>query len=84
MMIALQIIAVLGALAIIACILMQTTTADAGFSAAMGGGGGDSASRKGGTDLLLERILKASAVVWVLACLALAVLEAHSGGGPAL
>ena len=81
MILAFQIIACLAGLAVIACIVLQTATPDAGFSAAMGGGGGGDSSRKGGTDLLLERILKISAVVWLLACLILAMIEAHMGGG---
>ena len=74
--IALAVIGGLAGLAIIICICLQTASPDAGFSAAMGGGGGGG-SRKGGHDLLLERVLKASAVVWVAASLALAIAEAH-------
>jgi preprotein translocase subunit SecG len=55
---------------------MQTASPDSGFSAAMGGGGGGG-TRKGGHDLLLERALKVSAVVWVAAALAMAIAEAH-------
>lgn len=79
MIIFFTIVASLAGLAIITCICLQTASPDAGFSAALGGGG-DSGTRKGGTDLLLERVLKISAVVWVAACLILAVLEAHLGG----
>ena len=70
------VVAALSGLIIIACICLQTASPDAGFSAAMGGGGGG-ASRKGGSDLMLERLMKISAVVWILACLALAIVEAH-------
>jgi protein translocase SecG subunit len=82
--IALKIVACLAGLAIIVCIVMQTSTADAGFSAAMGGSSGSSSAHKGPQDLLLERVIKVAAVVWIVACLALAVLGAHSGGGPAV
>ena len=77
MVIFLSVVASLAGLAIIACICLQTASPDAGFSAAMGGGGGDASSRKGGTDMLLERILKISAVVWIFACLIMGVMEAH-------
>jgi preprotein translocase subunit SecG len=76
LMILLSIIGGLGGLGIIICICLQTASPDAGFSAAMGGGGGGG-SRKGGHDLLLERVLKISAVVWIMASLALAIAEAH-------
>ena len=76
LVIALTVIGALGGLGIIICICMQTASPDAGFSAAMGGGGGGG-SHKGGQDLLLERVLKVSAVVWVMASLALAIAEAH-------
>jgi protein translocase SecG subunit len=84
MEIVLMIIAALAGIAIVVCIVMQTSTADAGFSAAMGGGSGSSAARKGGTDLMLERVLKVAAVVWIVACLALAIYKAHTGTGPAV
>lgn len=74
--IALAVIGGLAGLAIITCICLQTASPDAGFSAAMGGGGGGG-SRKGGHDLLLERVLKFSAWIWILASLALAVADAH-------
>jgi len=79
MIIFLTVIASLAGVAIITCICLQTASPDAGFSAALGGGG-DSASRKGGSDLMLERVLKVSAVVWLMSCLILAVLEARLGG----
>lgn len=66
-------------LAIIVTICLQTASPDAGFSAAMGGGDSRAAHRKGGQDELLERILKVSAVVWVVCCLIIAWLEAHPG-----
>ncbi len=72
----LTIVASLAGLAIIACICLQQASPDAGFSAALGGGG-SGASRKGGSDLLLEKVLKASSVVWIASCLLLAVLSAH-------
>jgi preprotein translocase subunit SecG len=78
MAIAFAVIAGVAGLAIVVCICAQTASPDAGFSAAMGGSSGG-AAHKGGEDLLLERILKASAVVWILAAVALAVLEAHTG-----
>jgi protein translocase SecG subunit len=80
MIIFFTVVASLAGLAIVICICLQTASPDAGFSAAMGGGSDSGASRKGGTDLMLERVLKVSAVVWVAACLILAVLEAHLGG----
>ncbi len=74
------VLASLSGIAIIACICLQTASPDAGFSAAMGGGGGgDSSSRKSGQDLVLERVLKASAVIWVISCLILAILRPGAG-----
>ena len=72
-------IATVAGLAIVVAICLQTASHDAGFSAAMGGGSGGGAARKGGTDLMLERLLKVSAVTWILACLALAIVQAHTG-----
>lgn len=60
---------------------LQQSGPDAGFSAAYGGTGNTGGSRKGGKDLMLERLMKVSAVVWILACLLLALVTAHSGGG---
>ena len=81
MIILFTVLASVAGIAIIACICLQSASPDAGFSAAMGGGGGDSSSRKGAQDLLLERVLKVSAVVWVFCCLILAVLTAQPGAG---
>ena len=80
MIILFTILASLAGIAVIACICLETASPDAGFSAAMGSGGGDSGSRKSGHDLVLERVLKFSAVIWVFSCLILAVLESHRGG----
>ena len=77
MIIFFTIIASLAGAAIVACICLQTASPDAGFSAALGGGGRDAGSRKSGTDLLLEKVLKTSAVVWIVACLIIALLGAH-------
>ena len=79
MTIFLSVVAALAGLMIVVCICLETASPDAGFTAAMGGGSGGGASRKGGTDLMLERLLKVSAVVWIVAALALAFVEAHSG-----
>ncbi|HEY3396599.1 MAG TPA: preprotein translocase subunit SecG [Armatimonadota bacterium] len=83
MIIFFTVIAALAGISVIACMCLQTGNPDAGFSAAMGGGG-DSSSHKGGADELLSRILKISAVVWILSCLFIAIMEAHPstfGGG---
>lgn len=72
-------VAAVSGLAIIVTICLQTASPDAGFSAAMGGGDSKAAYRKGGQDELLERILKVSAVVWLVCCLVIAWLVAHPG-----
>ena len=81
-MIFFTIVASLAGIAVIVCMCLQQSGPDAGFSAAMGGSSWSS-SRNSGTDLLLERAMKVSGVVWILACLALAVVTAHTGGGGA-
>ena len=73
------VLATLAGGAMIAVMCLQQASPDAGFSAAMGGGGGGGASRKGGTDELLERVMKAGAVMWVACVLVIALLEAHPG-----
>jgi protein translocase SecG subunit len=78
MILVFSIIAGLGGLAIIASICLKTATADAGFSAAMGGSSGGS-HRKGGSDELLEKIMKVAAVLWIVACSIIALLAAHQG-----
>jgi protein translocase SecG subunit len=61
------IVAVLSGVGLIACVLLQTTTAES-FSASMGGQE-TSRFQKGSRDELLEKICRASAIVWVLAML---------------
>ena len=75
------VLATLAGGAIITAMCLQQASPDAGFSAAMGGGGGGGASRKGGTDEVLERVMKAGAVVWVACVLVISLLEAHPSLG---
>ena len=65
-------VALLSGLAIVVAVMLQKTKAD-GFSAAMGGS--DSTRHTPGSkEEWLDKIAKFSAVVWVLACLATAIL----------
>lgn len=66
------IIASLSGLAIIIAVVMQTSKAD-GFSAAMGGGDG-ARFREGSKEAWLDKIAKVGAVIWVIACLIVAIL----------
>ena len=77
MIIALSVVAALGGLGVIATMCLKTASPDAGFGAALGGGGDAGSHRKGGTDELLEKLLKVSAVVWLTACFLIALLSAH-------
>ncbi len=64
--------AVMSALAIIVAVMLQKTKAD-GFSAAMGGS--DSARHTPGSkEEWLDKIAKVAAVIWVISCLAVAIL----------
>ncbi len=65
-------VAVLSGLAIVTVVLLQKSRAD-GFSAAMGGA--DQARyTPGSKEEWLDKIAKVAAVIWVLACLAVAIL----------
>ncbi len=66
-------IALLSGLAIIIAVVMQTSKAD-GFSAALGGGESGSRFKEGSREAWLDNIAKVGAVIWVVACLAAAVL----------
>lgn len=64
--------AVLSAIAIIVAVMLQKTKAD-GFSAAMGGS--DTARHTPGSkEEWLDKIAKVAAVIWVISCLAVAIL----------
>ncbi len=65
-------IALLSALAVIIAEMLQTSSAD-GFSAAMGGSD-RSRFKEGSREAWLDSIVKYGAIVWVLACLAVAIL----------
>ena len=67
------VVASLSGLAIIIAVMLQTSKAD-GFSAAMGGGADASRFKEGSREAWLEKIAKVGAVVWVLACLVVAIL----------
>ena len=66
------VIALAAGIAIIVAVMFQASKAD-GFSAALGGAD-TSRSREGSREAWLEKIAKVGAVVWVLACLAVAIL----------
>jgi protein translocase SecG subunit len=77
MLLAVQIVCMLSGIILIASVVMQTTKAD-GFSAAMGSGSSDASRfRKGSKEDLLERVTKASAVVWLVFMVIAAILWYH-------
>ena len=65
--------AVLSGLAIIVAVMLQKTKAD-GFSAAMGGGADSTRFTPGSKEEWLDKIARVAAVIWVIACLAVAIL----------
>ena len=69
-------LALLSGAAIIIAVMLQKTKAD-GFSAAMGGGAGATRHTPGSKEEWLDKIAKYAAVVWVLACLVVAILWYH-------
>jgi len=66
-------VAVLSGLAIIVAVVLQKTKAD-GFSAAMGGGSDTTRHTPGSKEAWLDAMAKYAAVIWVLACLVVAIL----------
>ncbi len=66
------VIALLSALAVIVAEMLQSS-GDPGFSAAMGGSD-RSRFKEGSREAWLDTIVKYGAIVWVLACLAVAIL----------
>ena len=77
MLLAVQIVCMISGIVLIAAVVMQTTKAD-GFSAAMGGGSADASRfRKGSKEDLLEKVTKASAVVWLVFMIIAAILWYH-------
>ena len=66
------IVACVSGVALIASVVAQTTTAE-GFSASMGGQE-TSRFQKGSRDELLEKVCKASAIVWILSMLVVAMV----------
>jgi protein translocase SecG subunit len=71
-----QVLAAVAGLAVIASMLMKTSSPDSGFSAAMGGGSsGGMGSRKGSMDELLDKVMIGGAIVWVLSCVLLSALS---------
>lgn len=67
------VIAVLSGLAIILAVMFQKTKSE-GFSAAMGGGSDTTRHTPGSKEEWLDKLAKYSAVIWVLACLTVAIL----------
>ncbi len=66
-------IAVLSGLAIVVAVALQKTKAD-GFSAAMGGGSDMTRHTPGSKEALLDAVAKYAAIIWVLACLVVAIM----------
>ncbi len=66
-------VAVLSGLAIIVAVVLQKTKAD-GFSAAMGGGSDITRHTPGSKEAWLDMVAKYAAIVWVLACLVVAII----------
>lgn len=67
MLTAAMIIALLSGVALIASVLLQTTTAES-FSASLGGQE-TSRFQKGSRDELLEKVCKVAAIVWIFSML---------------
>jgi protein translocase SecG subunit len=77
MLFAVQIVCIISGIVLIAAVVMQTTKAD-GFSAAMGSGSADASRfRKGSKEDMLEKVTKASAIVWLAFMIAAAILWYH-------
>ena len=68
-----MVIAVLSGLAITVAVMLQKTKAD-GFSAAMGGGSDSTRFTPGSKEEWLDKIARVAAVIWVIACLGVAIL----------
>ncbi len=66
-------IAILSGVAIIVAVALQKTKAD-GFSAAMGGGSDMTRHTPGSKEAWLDAVAKYASIIWVLACLAVAIL----------
>ena len=68
-----MVIAVVSGLAIVVAVMLQKTKAD-GFSAAMGGGSDTTRFTPGSKEEWLDKIARVAAVIWVRACLGVAIL----------
>jgi len=66
-------VAVLSGIAIIVAVALQKTKAD-GFSAAMGGGSDVTRHTPGSKEAWLDAVAKYASVIWVLACLVVAIM----------
>jgi protein translocase SecG subunit len=66
-------VAILSGLAIVVAVCLQKTKAD-GFSAAMGGGSDTTRHTPGSKEAWLDMVAKYAAIVWVLACLIVAIM----------
>ncbi len=66
-------VAILSGVAIIVAVVLQKTKAD-GFSAAMGGGSDMTRHTPGSKEALLDAVAKYASIIWVLACLVVAIL----------
>jgi len=66
-------VAVVSGLAIIVAVALQKTKAD-GFSAAMGGGADTTRHTPGSREAWLDALAKYAAIIWVLACLVVAIM----------
>ena len=67
------VVAVVSGLAIIVAVVLQKTKAD-GFSAAMGGGADATRHTPGSNEARLDTVAKYASIIWVLACLVVAIL----------
>jgi len=68
-----SVVAILSGLAIVVAVALQKTKAD-GFSAAMGGGSDTTRHTPGSKEALLDAVAKYASIIWVLACLVVAIM----------
>jgi len=68
-----SVVAILSGLAIVVAVALQKTKAD-GFSAAMGGGSDTTRHTPGCKEALLDAVAKYASIIWVLACLVVAIM----------
>jgi protein translocase SecG subunit len=74
MLFAIQLVAMISGIALIASVVMQTTKADS-FSSAMGGGGAEASKfRPGSREDWLQKVTKVSAVLWLASMVVCAII----------